>query len=82
MSFGFITVSTAAASILTVLVMSVERAIVIIYSFRAKNKFTIRSAWIIIAIIWIISLASGLPPLFGKFNRYTLDPSKTSCTRK
>lgn len=62
--------------------MSVERAIVIKYSIYAKSRYTIRSAWLIVVLIWFISVASSLPPLFGKFNRFTLDPSKTSCTRK
>lgn len=81
-TFGFITVSTALASILTVLAMSVERAIVIIYSLQARSRFTIRGAWLVVVLIWIVSVCSCLPPLLGKFNRYTLDPSKTSCTRE
>lgn len=70
------------ASILTVLAMSVERAIVIKYSIYVKDRFTIKLAWLIIIVIWSVSLLFCLPPLFGKFNRYTLDPSKTSCTRE
>lgn len=81
-TFGFITASTALASILTVLAMSIERAVVIIYSVHAKSRYSIRSAWLIVVLIWVVSVCSCLPPLFGKFNRYTLDPSKTSCTRK
>lgn len=80
--FGFISVSTAFASILTILAMSIERALVITYSINAKKRFTAKAAWLIIIIIWLISLISCIPPLFGKVNRYTLDPSKTSCTRK
>lgn len=81
-TFGFLTVSTALASILTVVAMSIERAIVIGYSIHAKSHFTIRGAWLVVVLIWIMSICSCLPPLFGKFNRYTLDPSKTSCTRE
>lgn len=72
--------TTASASVLTVLAMSVERAIVIKYSIYAKSRYTIRSAWLIVVLIWIVSIGSSLPPLFDRFNRFTLDPSKTSCT--
>lgn len=81
-SLGFITVSTALVSIMTVLVMSLERAIVVKYSVHAKNWLTIDLAWLLIIFIWLVCILSCIPPLFGKLNRYTLDPSKTSCTRK
>lgn len=81
-TFGFLTVSTAMASILTVLAMSIERALIIGYSIHAKSRFTIGGAWLVVAFIWLLAICCSLPPLFGKFNRYTLDPSRTSCTRK
>lgn len=60
--------------------MSLERAIVVKHPIHAKNKLTIKRAWLIIVSIWLACLASSVPPLFGTMNQYTLDPSKTSCT--
>lgn len=74
--------STAAASVLTVLAMSIERVLILSNPIKAKIRFTNRTAYLVTVMIWIVALGSSLPPLFGKFNRYTLDPSKTSCTRK
>lgn len=79
---GFLTLSSALTSILTVSVLSLERAYVIASSSRNKNCISNRCAWIIVGCMWLLSISSTLPPLMGVGNRYTLDPSHTSCTRK
>lgn len=81
-TFGFISTITALSSILTVLAMSIERAVVIRSNVAAKSRFTVRVAWFVTILIWLLSFLANLPPLLFDPFKYTLDPSKTGCFRE
>ncbi|KAG9510288.1 Melanopsin [Fragariocoptes setiger] len=77
---GFISVLTAIVSVVTIAAMSMERCYVILHPINGRKRFTTRVALSVTLIIWLYALCLSLPPLFGYFNHYVLDPSLTTCT--
>ncbi|KAK7916561.1 hypothetical protein WMY93_012322 [Mugilogobius chulae] len=61
----FLNVTLIAASIFTITVISVERYYYIVHPMRYEVKMTLRLASVVMAIVWINSLAFGLSTFFA-----------------
>jgi r-opsin len=70
--FGIMSITTLAA-------ISVDRYYAIAHPLQAAHSMTRRKAFMMICIVWIWSLCSSLPPLFG-WGAYVAEGFQTSCT--
>ncbi|CAG0890640.1 unnamed protein product [Cyprideis torosa] len=69
-----------AASLLSMVAITLCRYVLITHPDRYGRIFQIRNVWCTIAVVWIFSYGIMLPPLFKVWGRLGLDPRTFSCT--
>lgn len=70
--FGLMSINTMAT-------IAIDRYLAIARPIHAAKKMTRKKAFLMIVTVWLWSLASSLPPLFG-WGRYIPEGFQTSCT--
>ncbi|XP_045773857.1 G-protein coupled receptor moody-like [Maniola jurtina] len=69
-----------AVSIFTILAITVNRYIIIVYPRMYRKIYQNRNLAIMLAVIWIFPILALIPTFLGKWGRFDLDPLNGSCT--
>ncbi|XP_034832544.1 G-protein coupled receptor moody-like [Maniola hyperantus] len=69
-----------AVSIFTILAITVNRYIIIIYPRIYRKIYQNRNLAIMLAVIWFFPILTLIPTLLGKWGSFDLDPLNGSCT--